>query len=489
MRLLHITMTVVAALLSVATVSADESKALRKVARDTTVCGVSVREAQLERKAGTMNVNMNLELDDFALKGERVVVFSPLIVNDADTVRMSAVGLYSRTRWFQYLRAGEKPLGGDDEQSVRYSKRPSAVSLSGSVPYESWMNGAELVLERCDYGCCRMLVDEDAASLINYKEVSYSPVYRYVSTEVERVKTRELAGRAYIDFPVNRTEIYPDYRKNPVELAKIIATIDSVRNDSDVTVKRITIKGYASPESPYDNNTRLAKGRTATLKRYVQNLYHFDDDFIATDYEPEDWDGLRAYVVQSDLTHRDEILAIIDDPTLEPDTKDWRMKLRYQDDYAILLQTVYPALRHSDYTIEYVVRGFSDPVEIERLLHTKPQKLSLDEMFLLARTYEEGSDKYNEVFDIAVRMYPDNAAANINAANAAMASGDMKSAEKYLSRAGDSPEAVYARGMFKGLQGDYSAALELVKEAAAAGLEGTETMQTNLEEVRGYVFN
>lgn len=478
-----------AALLSVAAASADESKALRKVARDTTVCGVNVRGAQLEREAGAMNVNMNLELDDFSLKGERVAVFSPLIVNDADTVRLSPVGFYTRTRWFQYLRAGEKPLGGEGEQSVRYTKRPSSVSLSGSVPYEPWMNGAELVLERCDYGCCRILVDEDAAALTNYKEVSFSPVYRYVKAEAERVKMRELAGRAYIDFPVNRTEIFPDYRKNPVELSKIIATIDSVRNDSDVTVKRITIKGYASPESPYDNNTRLAQGRTATLKQYVQNLYRFEDGFIATDYEPEDWAGLRAYVETSNLEHRKEILALIDNTKLEPDPKEWLIKSRYPEDYAFLLQTVYPGLRHSDYTIEYVVRGFSDPVDIERLLHTRPQKLSLEEMFLLARTYEEGSEEYNEVFDIAVRMFPTDAAANINAANAAMARGDLTAAEKYLSRAGDSPEAVYARGMLKGLQGDYKASLELVKESAAAGLEGTEDMQRNLVEANEYVFD
>ena len=479
-----------ATLLGVAVVSAEESNTLRKTVRDTTVLGMPVSGVQMEREAGSMNVRMNLDMKDFSLKGKRVAVFAPLIVKDDCSVRLQPVGLYSRTRWFQYLRGGEKPVGGGaDEQAIRWSKRPSCYAVSQSVPYEEWMNGAELLIERCDYGCCSKLVDRESAPLTNYKEIRFTPVYRYVSAVAEPVKMRELAGRAYIDFPVNRTEIYPEYRKNPTELAKIIATIDSVRNDSDVTVKRITIKGYASPESPYDNNTRLAKGRTATLKEYVQNLYHFEEGFIATDYEPEDWAGLRAYVVQSNLPHRDEILAIIDDATLPPDPKDWRIKLRYPEDYAFLLETVYPGLRHSDYTIEYVVRQFSDPVDIARLLHTKPQKLSLNEMYLLARTYEEGSDEYNEVFDIAVRMYPEDAAANLNAANAAMARGDMKSAEKYLSKAGESPEAVYARGMFKGLQGDYRGALELVKSSAEAGLEGTEAMQTNIEEAQEYVFN
>ena len=37
-------------------------------------------------------------------------------------------------------------------------------------------------------------------------------------------------------------------------------------------------------------------------------------------------------------------------------------------------------------------------------------------MYLVAQTYEEGSEDFNEVFHIAVRMYPHDPIANINAA-------------------------------------------------------------------------
>ena len=469
--------------------AADESKALVKTVRDTTVCGLELQNVSMLRRAESMNVNMDLKLADFSMKGERVAVFSPLIVNGSDTLRLQPVGLYSRARWYQYLRVGEKPLGGEGEQSIRWSERPAEMSYAQSVPYEEWMNGAELMLERCDYGCCRTVLDEEVAPLTNYKEVYFTPVYRYVRPAADALKLRELSGRAYIDFPVNRTEIYPDYRKNPVELAKIVATIDSVRNDSDVTVREITIKGYASPESPWDNNTRLAKGRTATLKSYVQNLYHFPEDFIKTDYEPEDWAGLREFVEGSGLTHRDEILAIIDDTTIAPDPKEAKIKSLYPEEYRFLLQTVYPGLRHSDYTIEYTIRQFSDVREIERVLHSQPQKLSLEEMFLLAQSYEEGSDEYNEVFEIAVRMYPNDETANLNAANAAMNRGDLAAAEKYLAKSGDSAEAVYARGMLQGLRGDYDGARTAVDASAAAGLSDTEAMSRNIDDAASFVLN
>ena len=48
--------------------------------------------------------------------------------------------------------------------------------------------------------------------------------------------------------PVNRTEIYPGYMNNTVELKKITNSVDSVRDNPDATIQGITLTGYASPE-------------------------------------------------------------------------------------------------------------------------------------------------------------------------------------------------------------------------------------------------
>ena len=446
-------------------------------------CGLAVTSASMQRNASLMTVDLAMRLSDFDLSGNRVVVFTPAIVGERDSLLLHPVGLYSRNRWYQYLRTGEEPLGGARETTIRWSERPDALDYSETVPYADWMNGAELVLVRRDFGCCREQIYEDRDPLLDYREVRYMPVFQYAKPVAATAKIRTLSGRAFVDFPVNRTELYPDYRQNPAELAKIIATIDSVRNDSDITVKRITIKGYASPEGSYSNNTRLAKGRTATLKQYVQNLYSFPEGFIETDYEPEDWEGLREFVTGSGLAHKAEILAIIDDADLDPDIKDKRIQARYGDEYSFLLQTVYPGLRHSDYTIEYTIREFTDLAEIGRLIGTAPQKLSLNEMMRYAQSLEPGSDAYNDVFETAVRMYPDSPEANLNAANSAMQRGDLVSAAKYLERAGDGPEAQYARGVYAALQGDYDTAEGVIRSAE---LPDTGGVLEHLEEVRKY---
>ncbi|MCH5311017.1 MAG: hypothetical protein J1E57_03560 [Prevotella sp.] len=449
----------------------------QSVATDGTACGIGISDIAMKRNAELMTIGMNFDLGKFDLDGNHVAVFSPMIVKGADTLVLQPVGLYSRTRWYQYLRAGEKPLGGEGETTIRWSERPETMDYSQTVPYAEWMNGSQLYLRRSEYGCCRKLLLEWAEPLANYRELKYSPMFRYVRPVADATKTRELSGRAFVDFVVNRTEINPSYRNNVYELNKIISTIDSVRSDKDITVKRITIKGFASPEGSYANNIRLAKGRTESLKQYVRKLYHFSNDFISTDYEPEDWAGLRDYVVKSNIANRDGILAIIDS-NLEPDPKNSKIQSTYPVQYAFLLKEVYPALRHSDYTIEYTIRTYNDINEIRQIMATAPQKLSLNEMFLLAQSYEPGSDEYNNVFDTAVRMYPNDETANVNAANSAMSRGDIVTATRYLSKAGNGNEAIYARGVLAALQGDNATAVQMFSQVEGKLPEASEALKT-----------
>ena len=454
-------------------------------ARDTVIWGLPINKVELKRNADLMTVNMDLKLADYVMKGDQVSLFTPVLLNGKDSVEFNPVGLYSRLRYIQYLRDDHDAVGGENEVSFPYSKRPEVMEISQSVPFEEWMNGATLFIKRCDYGCCQSILGEDIVPLGRWYETTYTPSFNYVTPVAEKVKMRELKGKAFIDFPVNMTELYPDYRNNPAELLKIIATIDSVRNDKDITIKEITIKGYASPESPYQNNTRLAKGRTETLKKYVQNLYQFDENLISTDFEPEDWEGLRAFVETSGLEHKKEILSIIDDSSLAPDPKEALIKSRYPSEYDFLLKTVYPGLRHSDYTIEYTIRQYSDPEEIKAIMAVAPQKLSLDEMFVLAKTFEPGSNEYNEVFETAVRMYPNDETANLNAANSAMQRNDFESAAKYLDKAGQSDSAIYSRGVYATLTGDYPKAIDLFGKIAGTMPEAQEAL-TILNELMNF---
>ena len=183
----------------------------------------------------------------------------------------------------------------------------------------------------------------------------------------------------------------------------------------------------------------------------------------------EDWDGLVSYIRDGNLDNKNAILDIIADSKLNPDAREWKIKSTYPADYRFMLDTWYPALRRSDYRVNYVVRPF-DVDEAKCIIKTKPQQLSLEEMFLVAQTYEPGSAEFNEVMEVAVRMYPEDETANLNAACTRLNSGDADGAKPYLDKTGRSAQAVNARAAYAQLKGDYNEAKRLYRQAADAGM-------------------
>lgn len=425
------------------------------------------RSLTVERSENILFVTADIDIDSVRRGTNRELWIEPIVGGDDRQDTLPVVVMAGRNRYYQAQRHDLTAREG--VTLVRDNYKDDTYKYVGHIPYEPWMHGQPLRLVLELRGCCSDSIDRQEI-LLTHVNVEppvekFMPAFNWITPQAETVKTRELRGQAYIDFPVNKTVIYPEYRRNTVELAKIRATIDSVHKDKDITITALSIKGYASPEGPWNNNVRLAKGRTAALKTYVEQLYHFAPDFITTSYDPEDWGGLRAYVEKSNIANREGLLNIIDS-SLEPDAKDAKLKSTYPQQYAFLLSEVYPALRHSDYRIEYNIRSYSDVNEILTLVKTRPQNLSLQEFFLAAQNVEQGGPEYNEIFETAVRMYPDSEVANLNAANAAIGRGDYSRAARYLDKAGDTPEAVYTRGILVAMQADYATALDYLRQAA-----------------------
>lgn len=435
-----------------------------------TTNGVVVESYTMERSGDYVSVDIELDLSDLDVKNKQAITLTPYIVRDESSRELRSIGIYGRNRHFYFARNEEKKPTTTNDIDYRKNKLPNKISYRDIIPFEKWMDGCRLVFMRVDYGCVGTAYDQHSDILVDrFPAKAYQPQLIYVHPTTSSEKIYTINGSAFIDFPVNKMDIRPDYRNNNFEIAKITGTIDSVRNDKDITIKSIAIKGFASPEGSYSNNELLAQGRTEALREYVENLYKFEEGFITTSYEPEDWAGFEKFVAESDIEHKEEILAAIHSDR-EPDNKEWYIKSNWKTDYEYLLTHCYPALRHSDYTIEYTVRHYTSAEEIETIMNTAPQKLSLEEFHTLAQTYEAGSDKLNELYEIAVRMYPDDEIANLNAANSAISSGDYERALRYLDKAGNRPEVIYTRGAIEVMKENTEAALPYLEEAKKLGV-------------------
>ena len=303
------------------------------------------------------------------------------------------------------------------------------------------------------------------------------PALPFIMPEREETKRRMIAGRAFLDFPVNETIIYPKYRRNPQELRRICNTISHALFDKSIQVTSISLHGYASPESPYSNNTRLATGRTTALMQFLRNKYKVSESLFHNQFTPEDWGNLRGFIategrrrVKGDIwyenasiletpeapacvrNNRDELLHVID-LDMDADEKELLLKrVAGGEPYKWLLKNVYPGLRHTDYVVEYVVRSY--PVkESKRIIYTHPEALSVEEMYRVAKSYDEGSDGWFDALTIAANQYPEDKTANLNAACACVKLKRLTDAKRYLKGAGDTRQARYLADIIKAMEG------------------------------------
>lgn len=443
-----------------------------------------VKDKLIEKTGDALLVNMVFDLTRLDIPANRSLVYTPVIVKGDSLRSLPPLIVNGRERHILYERTGRNEEANHEFELRRKNGSTQTFDYHARVPMARWMEKSEvaLVIDECGCGWEALQNQRTPLFAVNLAEpLVLAPMLAYQTPVAETVKARAKEGQAYLDFPVNKIAIYPDYRNNPQELRAIRETIESVRNDKYATITEVYIKGYASPEGTYANNAYLAENRAKALRDYVNELYHFKDSRFTVEFEPEDWDGLEKRVETMSLANRDELLAIIraDEP-VDKDKKEWKLKtLGGGASYKILLRDVYPALRHSDYAVKYSIRNFTVE-EAKELLYTDPKQLSLNEMFQVAQTCEPGSRQFNEVFEIAVRMYPDDPVSNLNAANTALRNGRTEEAKRYLAKAAPSAHKQLAEAALAMLKGDLDGAerfLLPLKDHAEVGVAATENLR------------
>ena len=319
----------------------------------------------VERDGSRLRVGMQLRLSDLNLKRSRAVLFTPCLVGETDSLALPSVGIYGRQRWFYYRRMGDGMISGHDEKSLRAGR-----GLADSLPYiawvryEPWMDGCSLMLRTREYACCGEAVSERIDSLepspllaahseepecrADRRESIPQPqdttLGETAPEETEEWRVYAISGRADIDFRLNRTEVDLTYGNNFREMEKIHSTIDSLRAGAGVTVTKIRITGYASPE-----------GRTATIRDYVRTLFDFAPGVVVSSSVPEDWDGFISWLEACGLPHAEEILAVARDEGLSPDAKEKLIRRNWPEDARFIIENVFPKLRRTEYRVEYVV--------------------------------------------------------------------------------------------------------------------------------------
>ena len=435
-------------------------------------------------------VYMDLVLDQVQLNTNEMITLTPVVTANGDTQSIAlAPMIINGNRRQKMVERGlvlnNKNLFKQTPQSIiqRANGMPQVLHYSATVPFESWMSDASLSLQESVTGCAECDLGE-GAELVAQRILppAYVPVYKltYIVPDVEPVKQREDTYSATLNFRVDKHNLDRNYMNNAAILADVDKVVNGLMTNKDLTVSDFRIEGFASPEGGWEYNRILSEKRANSFADYLQTKHQIERSRIkSVKGIGEDWNGLRQAVESSDMADKQEILRIIDQVT-PPDARDAQLiRLSGGNSYRFLLNNFYPPLRRTDYRIAYNVRSFSLE-EAKAQIKSNPRLLSLNEMYLVAHSYPKESKEFKEVFDIAVRLFPNDPIAIINSAATDLERGNFAIALERMEAVKEDPRAWNNLGVTHARLGNMTLAAEYLKKGTN---NGDSTAAANLNQL------
>lgn len=463
----------------------------------TTPMGVKIVNEQIERVGNNATVNLEFIFDNVAVRSNDMVIYTPVIIsvaNSADRIALPPI-LFAGSKRNKMLNR-QLRLNGQlniEAQPIailkKNNRKQQSITYSTTVAYSDWMQGATLLVENAVSGCADCYDQGNdllvASNIMKSVPTIEFPVFvlTYIEPEVEEVKARADSHTATFNFVVGRYELIRDYKNNQTKFDEVDRIIREVMSNDDIEITEFNIAGYASPEGSAPQNKTLAERRADAFANYLVTKFNVSKNKFTVESFGEDWSGLKEAVETSSIADKADILNII--ATIDNvDARDVPLKrLSNGDTYRTLLNDFYPPLRRTEYTIAYVVRSF-DVEEAKEIIKTNPKLLSLNEMYMVAHSYGADTPQFKEVFDIAVRMYPDSEIAIMNSAAADIENNDFDRAINQMHKLDNNPKAWNNMGVAYALKGDLEKALKLFGDAAAASdADGI----SNLEKLKAYM--
>ena len=264
------------------------------------------------------------------------------------------------------------------------------------------------------------------------------------------------AKEANIMFLIQQTNLRTS-ELNSTEMNELRAALKDVATDYENKVlDDIQISAYASPDGGVMLNDGIAVVREMnTAKQMKQELKKAKlDGYIDSEYTAEDWEGFKELVSQSNLPDKELILRLLSMYT-DPEEREQQIK-NISSVYSELANEVLPKLRRARVTLNYQIIGRSDE-QIQAQYAENPAELSLEEI-LYSSILTENEAEQADIFNTAIKLYPNDYRAYNNLGVMAYKKGDYSTAAEYFAKAENvakaAPEVMVNLGYLELLQGN-----------------------------------
>lgn len=208
---------------------------------------------------------------------------------------------------------------------------------------------------------------------------------------------------AAILYEINKSNV----RKDEVEKKEVVNLQDYTKKanaDEKIDLKRVEVSAYASPDGTIDLNTALAADRKETSTDFLaKKLKEAGVNIeLKTKYTPEDWDGFRALMEQSNIQDKDLILRVLSMYN-DPEVREREIKNLSQA-FTDVANEILPQLRRARMTTSVDLIGKSDE-ELKALAKSDPASLNPAELLYAATLFEDLNDQLG-IYNSFIRIYP-----------------------------------------------------------------------------------
>ncbi|MCI1682100.1 MAG: DUF3868 domain-containing protein [Bacteroides sp.] len=456
---------------------------------------LDITDKDLSVSKGKLHVGMSVNYENLQLSSNESLTLTPLLKSEKCVLELPPMVVNGCIRQRVYhrkqvlsskQRSRLKPASASSAPAVvakNNRKKVRQLAYNIQVPYLDWMEGASLVLRTSECGCNGKpagIYEDKIAEGVKMSRLHTSSIgtdidscYLALTNIVPLVDGEDTlhVQKGCIPYWGSNGLDQLSTGKQDYEICfRLREAIHSLEHQSGLTVTRLKVMGYGSPEGDYRKNEKVSLRRALALKDYLRENYVAGNVPFEVNWVAEDWDSIRTLVRDSNMPLRQAVADIINTVDLTKGRERTLLKLADGAPYKYLVEYIFPKVRRVEYSIDYVQHHLGT-AEGRRLFEMGSRSLKLSEFFAVAMSYPKGSNEYNDAFDLAARLFPDSPEAAINAAAVALSKRDVKKARAYLEKYATLPLAYNNMGILYLLEGNRDKAEVYLQMAAANGVK------------------
>ena len=126
--------------------------------------------------------------------------------------------------------------------------------------------------------------------------------------------------------------------------------------DSTTAVTSVDIFSSASPEGSLKRNKYLTDMRAGKIAEIIRQELGVPDSLLTVRSVVENWDGLMGLVKASEMSHKEEVIRILDDESISDDVRESRIMSAYGGSpYSWMSVHLFPQLRYTEMNVRLSV--------------------------------------------------------------------------------------------------------------------------------------